>query len=273
MNWYKIAQIDQTIWQLKNKIIPLNDRYMDFLQKEWKEKLTPEEEIEKKKVGDELNQLADLRDKKIKELEEVSKKAITEGREHEVDPDNFLKYHYTGQIPEHAYEQYETKKGLAWLGKYEDHPFLVKSKNYDGEIIEFRKDNKPLKYTKLDENDDIVRDENGKALYMSEEEMKQKGLPLTETDIVAFNSNKEPIGSVSNEFGADGVWVIKDYQGKGIGTDLLYEFRKQFPSNRKIGQMTNAGVNMTRKYHKKLVEEALKQGKYVPEDILKEYGL
>tara|TARA_Y100000310_G_scaffold180635_1_gene180552 strand:+ start:13366 stop:13878 length:513 start_codon:yes stop_codon:yes gene_type:complete len=168
---------------------------------------------------------------------------------------------------------YEDEKGVSWLGEKEKYPILVKKEDYGGEEIEFRKKDEEVFYTKTDENNEIVRDEKGMATYLSKEEMQEKGLPSTSTSITAFNSKGTPIGWASSEFGADGVWVIKDYQGKGIGTDLLYEFRKQYKPKRRIGQMTGSGQKMTRSYHKKLVEEALREGKNVPQEVLEEYEL
>jgi GNAT superfamily N-acetyltransferase len=273
MNWYKKAQNDLSQYELKNRIESLKKQYSAFLDKQYKTPLTPEEEISMKKVGDELNNLGRILWGKIEKAKESTKQSISQNKEYEVSPDNFANYHYTGSIPENAYRNYEKKENISFLGAYEKHPKLVKKEKYENEIIEFRSKNEPLRYVKTDENDETIRDEQGLATYLSLEEMQQKKLPLTDTTIVAFNQNKEPIGWASNEFGADGVWVVKDYQSKGIGTDLLYEFRKQFPSKRKIGQMTNAGINMTRKYHKKLIQDALKEGKNVPKDILKEYNL
>lgn len=80
-----------------------------------------------------------------------------------------------------------------------------------------------------------------------------------------------PIGFASNEFGTAGVWVVREFQGKGLGTYLLKEFMKRSPNIGKIGQMTDAGENLTRAYHKDLVLEAMKQGEPVPAPVLKDY--
>jgi len=271
---YKIAQNIMTQWEMKQKMIPLRKAYDGFLNRKWKgEILSPQEEQAMGNVSNELNRLGDLLENDINNKKQTSKEMISQGREHEVTPSNFMDYHYTGFIGDHAYEKYKTKEGVAWQGKPEKYPRLIQSKIYGNELIEFRSSNDPLQYVKHDSEDEIMRDEGGNAMYLSEEEMKQKGLPTIETTIVAFNSNKEPIGWVSDEFGADGVFIIDEYQGKGIGTDLLHVFRKQFPRKRRIGQMTSKGQGMTRSYHKKLILDALKQGKHVPEEILQEYGI
>lgn len=278
MNWYKIAQYeDLNQFELVKMIQELNPIYMELLDKEWKKTISPEEENYMKQVGKKLDLLGNIKRKKIEEQREPSKKLIEEGKSHEVLPMNFLDYHHTGDIQENAYKQYGTKEGVSWLGSSEKYPSIIKKENYNGEEIEFRKKEEKLRYTQPDPADptgwDFLRDEKGNLIYMTDEQIKEKGIPLYETSIVAFNSDKEPIGWVSNEFGADGVWVIGEYQGRGIGTDLLYEFRKQFKPGRRMGQMTGSGRNLNRSYHKKLVEEALREGKQIPEETLQHYEL
>ena len=277
-NWYKKAQYENlNQWELVKMIQKINPIYLELLDKKWGKTISPEEEIYMEQVGNKLNLLGNIKSKKIEEKKEPSRKLIEEGKPHEVLPMNFMDYHNTGGIEESAYKQYGTKEGVSWLGKPEKYPKLIKRKDYQGEEIEFRNKEEKLQYTQNDPADptgfDHLRDEQGELIYMSDEQMEEKGVPLYETSITAFNSTGEPIGWVSNEFGADGVWVIKEYQGKGIGTDLLYEFRKQFKSERRIGQMTGSGQNMTRAYHKKLVEEALREGKEVPMETLQHYEL
>jgi len=278
MNWYKKAQIENlSQFELSKMIRELIPQYKKFLDKEWDKTLTHEEKELMKRIGNKMDSLGDLRKQKIEQQQEISEQAIQRGDPHEVLSRNFINYHNTGNIQENAYKQYETKEGISWLGTPEKYPILLSKKEIENEIIFFRKKDEKLKYTQKDPKDltgwEFLRDEKKDLIYMSDEQIKEKELPATETSIVAFNSSGEPIGWVSNEFGADGVWVIKEYQGKGIGTDLLYEFRKQFKPGRKIGQMTGSGVNMTRSYHKKLVEEALRKGKNVPMETLQEYEL
>jgi GNAT superfamily N-acetyltransferase len=278
MNWYKKAQYeDLNQLELVKMIQKLNPIYLELLDKKWKNNLSPEEEVSMDQIGNKLDLLGNIKRKKIEEQREPSKNLIEEGKPHEVLPMNFMDYHRTGGIEENAYKQYETKEGISWLGPIEKYPKLIKKEDYKGEEIEFRSKEEKLKYTQKDPADqtgwDFLKDEQGELIYMSDEQMREKGIPLYSTDITAFNSAGEPIGWVSNEFGADGVWVVKEYQGRGIGTDLLHEFRKQFKPERRIGQMTGSGQNMTRSYHKKLVEEALKEGKEIPMETLQHYEL
>lgn len=93
---------------------------------------------------------------------------------------------------------------------------------------------------------------------LTPEEVKEKGLPETETTVVALNEAGEPIGWASDEFGSDGIWVVDEYQRKGIGTELLDLFRSQYASDRQLGQMTDAGAELARAYHRRLVERSKK---------------
>lgn len=163
---------------------------------------------------------------------------------------SFMDYHCTGYIDSATYDQYGTKEGLRWLKK-SNHPVLYKwIKLRTGETIELRKTGKKLQYCRLDDDGNIVRDEDWNPKYMTDREIKASGLPTHGTSIVAFDLNGDAVGWVSDEWGADGVFVIRDFQRKGLGVILLYEFRKQFKPTRKIGQMTAGGYAMARSYYR-----------------------
>lgn len=176
----------------------------------------------------------------------------------ETTEDEFMKHHKTGWIPSDAYERYEADGGLSWLGPKSKYALLVSSKKYGEDTIEFRKKDEKLKYTATDKDGDIVRDEKGMATYMTDDEIAKEGLATHEQTIVAFAGDK-PIGMASNEFGTIGVWVEKSYQKKGIGSDLMVMFMEQnkkwMKGTSKIGQMTNAGENMSRSAYRKLAKK------------------
>lgn len=182
----------------------------------------------------------------------------------------FMQYHNTGSIPSSAYQTYSNREGIAWLGPKTKRPVLYSKKVVDGKEIEFRQNGQKNSYVKYDANDKLLRDEKGEPVYYTDEEIVAHGYPLYDETIVAFDE-KGPIGWVSNEFGVPGVFVIEEYQRKGIGTYLLSEFMKHRPATQKIGQMTNSGWNMSVSYHKQLIRDALEQGKPVPPEVLKDY--
>lgn len=115
----------------------------------------------------------------------------------------------------------------------------------------------------------------GKEKFPELVERRQDGVEYrrdADGDIAAFDE-KGPIGWVADEFGVPGVWVIDEQQKKGIGTDLLQRWMATRPTTQKIGQMTDSGAMMTRAYHRRLVEQAIRDGKDVPQDVLESHGL
>ena len=182
---------------------------------------------------------------------------------------DFIDYHYTGGIRENAYDQYKTVEGLDWIRK-EKYPELYDVKDFGGYRIEFRKSGELLQYVKHDEEGNIARDERGSAIMQAQQEMIDKKLPLVDQTIAAFVGD-DAIGWASNEFGSSGVWVVEHYQKMGIGGYLLKEFRKTMKPESKIGQMTQAGRNLIKSYHKNLVQEALNEGKNIPQEVLNDY--
>lgn len=157
----------------------------------------------------------------------------------------FIQYHFTGFISGDVYKQYTIDYSIDRFPKP-----LLSFTDKSGEVIELRQENEKLKYVKKDKNNEIVRDKDGLALYLSDEEVLEKKLLLYSPTIVAFNSNQKSVGLASDEFGADGIWVNSDYQNRGIGLVLLTEFRKQFSDDRQMGQMTASGINLARMYYR-----------------------
>jgi GNAT superfamily N-acetyltransferase len=184
--------------------------------------------------------------------------------------DEFLGFHNTGWIPYEAYDKYRTVEGLSWLGKKEEYPILHSKGVFGGREIEFRQSGEKLDYVKhTEDGEDIARDERGYALMLTEDEIAARGLQRFDTTIVAFDG-VTPVGLVSDEFGTSGVWVAEPYQKMGIGLYLLREFSRTFPG-RKLGQMTGPGQALSMALHRRFVEEAVREGKPVPEEVLKEY--
>jgi len=182
----------------------------------------------------------------------------------------FLDRHFTGHIPSWSYEEHPTREDFSWLGDRSKYPILHSKQLFNGIEVEFRQTGKKDQYVRTDDNKEIVRDAQGNAEYLTDEEVVKRGLSLYDTTIVAFDS-KGPIGWVGNSFGVPEVFIIEEMQKKGIGTYLLSEWMKYRPQSQHIGQMTPAGVNMTLAYHRKLVQDAIEQGKEIPEHILEEY--
>jgi hypothetical protein len=183
--------------------------------------------------------------------------------------EDFLASQKTGFIAPGAYETYRTTQGLAWLKK-ERHPIPYATKQFGGATVEIRKTGEHLRYVRLDAGGEIVRDSQGLATYLSDTEAQVKGYPIEDPGLTAFVGDTA-IGWVSNEFGATGVWVVDEFQKKGLGKYLLSEYRKGVPFTRKLGQMTSEGIALTKSWHKDLVRQALSEGKPVPPAVLKDY--
>jgi hypothetical protein len=66
--------------------------------------------------------------------------------------------------------------------------------------------------------------------------------------------------------------VAQEVQNLGIGTNLMVLFRELYPFH-PTGGFTEAGLAVTKKAHKVMVEAALEDGEEVPEEVLKEHEL
>lgn len=173
----------------------------------------------------------------------------------EGDKEDFMSHHKTGHISSDAYKRYEEEGGLSWLGNPAKYPKLLDKGMYGPYEVEFRQSGEKNQYVKHDADGNLIRLPDGNVLMMSPEEIRSENLPEEDESIVAFVDGK-PIGLVSNEFGAVGVFVEKAYQKLGIGTDLLEKHIEQRPriksGSGKIGQMTYAGEKLTAAYYEKM---------------------
>ena len=277
MNWYKQSQFEgfsDLSYQQKRQLLHnlvWEGKYRELSLKDMHNTITPEETEELNRLKKLIDEHEGLWKKEYKEKKPQATQNIIEGEPYKATQDHFIDYHYTGEISDSAYEDLGKDDGLDWLGDKNRYQILISKKRYGDEIIEFRQEDEDLKYVKTDEDGEVIRDEHGEVVYWSYDEMLAKNLPTKNTTIVAFNEQNKPIGLASDEWGSDGIWVIGPYQGKRIGTDLLYKFRKQFSHKRRIGQMTSGGRIMTRSYHRKLVQDAVKNNKYIPRDVLERY--
>ena len=167
--------------------------------------------------------------------------------------DAYIAKHKTGSIASDAYAR--MTKDLSWLGDKEKYGELVKTVELKGEKYEFRKTGEVNRYTKHDENDEIVRGPDGHAQMMTPEEIDAEGLTKHDQTIAVFHGDKA-VAFAANEFGTTGIFVQHDYQRRGLGKELLTTFRKENPKL-KLGQMTPQGEELVRKAHAEgLIEES-----------------
>lgn len=183
----------------------------------------------------------------------------------------YIEANYKGHIPSDAYKSYRKSSGLSWI-KPADYPVPLRKVRIDDSDIEIRKKIEKRIYVKRDDNGEHMRDANGNLVFMNDAEKIEANLPLEEGVIGAFH-NDTAIGFASDEFGSSGVWVVEEFQRKGIGTILLDELHRANPrlSAHPLGQMTDMGKSFARKYHKHQVRKALDEHKPVPDHVLSEY--
>lgn len=183
----------------------------------------------------------------------------------------FLDYHHTGHIRSDAYEQYRTSEGLDFISK-DRYPIFLRKVKINNQDIEIRAEQEKLRYAKKDADGEYIRDEKGMVVFTTEQENIENNLPTFLYSIAAF-VDENPIGFVSDEWGATGVFVVNKYQNLGIGSILLHEFMRLNPhrKTRRLGQMTSAGVNLARKYYRQSVQNAIAEGKPVPQHVLESF--
>ncbi len=156
------------------------------------------------------------------------------------------------------------------LYKPESYPIILKTIEVKGKKIDFRQSGEKLKYVATRPNGEIIREENGNATYMSDEELVAKNIPLYDETIYAFDGEKR-IGWVANSFGVPELFIRPEYQRLGIGTELLYEYLMQMDGHHMrhkgfLGQFTQAGIRTIQKLHERF--RGLEKGGQVDQDAM-----
>lgn len=230
-----MIKLKSLIMENHPRLVALQSELQDFIKELRKAKSESEKEYFKKMIRSAIQGIRRERKK----------------TPHELDREEFLQHHYTGHIGSDAYRKYREVEGFSWLGQPSKYPILLQKKKYGDYDVEFRQSGEVLVYVK-------DRTDNGIITYMTPEEINQANLPKHDTTIVAF-VGETPIGFASNEFGAVGVWVAGPFQRLGIGSDLMekhIEQRPTFASRKgKIGQMTDTGVSMVKKYYDNMTKK------------------
>lgn len=135
----------------------------------------------------------------------------------------------------HASDFLDRHGGMDVKGDTEEYGALVATRG----DVEYRRSTDKAQYvTKM--NGSIVRDpETGLAIFMSDEEAKEAGLPVLHETLQAFIDG-EAVGYVFNSFGAAELYVEQAYRGRGIGADLCYLWYRDNPFF-DSGGMSDAG--------------------------------
>ena len=122
--------------------------------------------------------------------------------------------------------------------------------------------NKSDKYIKVDDDGIVMRDDDGIALYMSEDEIKKAGYrERYDRSVIAVNNNQQIVGSAQDEWGCVLIYVVIEYNGVGIGKELVNFYRNYYPS-KSSGGTTSSGHKNLIKYHERQVRLYLRNGLY-----------
>lgn len=205
--------------------------------------------------------------------------------------EEFIEYHKTGDIPDgygddgfgydlSHYNDRNQQNGSYSTAKYKN---LIGSKVFNtpryGEVeVEFRQSGEPVQYVKQTEPDedgwtDILRDDQGEIVYLTDEEAQAKNLPITDQTIMMF-ANGLCIGHVGDSFGATELYVVKEFQGAGIGPYALKTYMETNPkaADSRLGQMTWQGIATAQKTWMMFVEDAMRQNRDIPQDVINSYN-
>lgn len=225
------------------------------------------------KVSDYLHDAAEKHKAEKAKQQNAAATHIESGKPWMATRGQFLDYHKTGTISDSAYDRMTgTEGGMSYIrpGDFnENHG----EHEVNGKKVQIKIKREKNKYVKHDDNDDIMRDEKGDAIMMTDKEIEKAGLPAQAVTVAAFDDGK-PVGYSGDEFGATGVYVANTHHKHGLGVKLLDTYMREsgrLQNGMKIGQMTSAGRSVVRAWHKKLVSDALKAGEKVPPAVLQEY--
>ncbi len=199
--------------------------------------------------------------------------------------DEFMGYHQTGYISPDAYGEgggydlshYNDEKEYGHTdhrnphqghGQQPTNPFLITTKNIDGMDINFWGTGQENKYVHwLDE-------EHSKHRYLTEEETAEQDIPSKDQTIYLYHDDN-CIGHVGDSWGATELFVVKEYQGHGIGTEALKLYMEMNPSRNhetpRLGQMTSSGTATATNVWMKFVEDAIARGEQLKPEVLKSY--
>lgn len=175
-----------------------------------------------------------------------------------VDPDH--KSH-----PSSAYQT--TVKRLNSFAKAEQYPELVNTTRRNGIVFEIRKqteDRYQGRYVKTTPDGQIVRDSNGNAQYLSQQEIAQlipETQRYTSEYAVVHKKNNQVVATTSDEWGTVLVQTAQEYREFGFGT-LLAKLKYTDEPTKPSGGFTPAGLATMRRVHAQQVRDYQQSGMY-----------
>lgn len=131
-------------------------------------------------------------------------------------------------------------------------------------MIEERTDRRKQSYGKRDENGDILRDKQGLAVKLTEDEKAEifsgDNRYQYEHAIVRVDTD-EVVARTQDEWGCLLIWTAEEYAGFRLGTKLLDKHLDVYP-DRPSGGMSPQGEECVYRVYQKKVSEALRNGEY-----------
>ena len=115
---------------------------------------------------------------------------------------------------------------------------------------------KPIKYEY-----GIAKDKSGNRYLLVVRNVDKKGKPLS-----GSYGKWGPIG----EYDGDNIGILETYRGDGAGTAFVNALTKKGVLKPSIGYSPE-GLKLWEKAHREAVEKAIKEGKNVPKEVLKDY--
>lgn len=167
-----------------------------------------------------------------------------------------------------AYQTTVDELNAEWRGNPLDtYNKLINTITIKGIVFEIREnieDRWDGNYVKVDSNNDIVRDENNKALYFDKEEVK---LLIPEEKRFKYNygvirkDTNELVGVTQDEWGTLLVMVADEFRKFGFGT-LLVKLARDKKPDRPSGGFTSGGFANFKRVHSQMVREYMESGFY-----------
>ena len=179
----------------------------------------------------------------------------------------FQEYFYTvnedGKIhPDNAYtysvDSYEKES----IEDYESLINRFKTHGLDFEIREKKIDRWEADYCDVDEKGNILRDENNKAIMLSQEKKEKVIKPRFKYEHAIIDSkSKKVVGRTQDEWNCLLISVAEEYKGMSLGEKLLEVHRSKYPF-RASGGHTPAGKETLYRVYQNKVSKFLASGGY-----------
>jgi hypothetical protein len=168
--------------------------------------------------------------------------------------------------PPEAYT-FSVMNRATWQHEGRDHfPEPIRRMTINGIEFEFRlrkEDRAEMRMVKTTPEGEIVRDEQGMALYWNRDELIER-LPLVrryEYSIGVFTADDGYVGGSADEWGTMLIRVAEEYRGFGLGP-IIGKMARSLEPGKPSGGFTPAGLNNFVRVHREMVRDYALSGMY-----------